>query len=86
MADTGDGLSEHLESGPTFQRLILEARDTAPSLLKMLRIHGDSKDVHVTGLELLLQVWEQGSRILTRRPESQKLSEMLAKAHAWRKG
>lgn len=54
----------------------------APSPLKMLRIYGDSKDVHATRLELPVQVWEQGSQILTRRPESQKLSEMLAEAHA----
>ena len=61
---------------------MLEVRDMAPSPLKMLRIHGDSKDVHATRLELPIQVWEQGSQILTRRPESQKLSEMLAEAHA----
>ena len=71
-----------MESGPTFQRFILEVRDMAPSPLKMLRIYGDSTDVHATRLELPVQVWEQGSQILTRRPESQKLSEMLAEAHA----
>lgn len=57
------------------------AQAIAPSLLKMLRIHGDGEDIQTTQPELPLQVWDQRAEILARSSESQKLGEMLAKPH-----
>lgn len=69
---------------PYISKVYARGRDTAPSLLKKLRSHGDSEDVQATRPELPLHVWVQGSGILAKGSENQKLGEILAKPHATR--